>query len=144
MASQLKVDTITGVTTAGSIAVTGEGNSTTTNLQQGLAQTWSNFDGTTSGITPRDSFNVSSIGDTNTGTYTINHTNATANNDYCCAVMGRMQRGTSNSGAANGIDSSDGDSTVLTTSHIIAYINVGTTGDADVPIGGSIIMGDLA
>ena len=30
MASQLKVDTITGVTTAGSVAVTGEGNSTTT------------------------------------------------------------------------------------------------------------------
>ena len=29
MASQLKVDTITGVTTAGSVAVTGEGNSTT-------------------------------------------------------------------------------------------------------------------
>ena len=38
MASQLKVDTLTGVTTAGSIVVTGEGNSTTTNLQQGLAK----------------------------------------------------------------------------------------------------------
>ena len=31
MASILKVDTITGVTTAGSIAITGEGNSATTN-----------------------------------------------------------------------------------------------------------------
>ena len=40
MASQLKVDTLTGVTTAGSIDVTGEGNSTTTNLQQGLAKCW--------------------------------------------------------------------------------------------------------
>ena len=40
MASQLKVDTLTGVTTAGSIVVTGEGNSTTTNLQQGLAKCW--------------------------------------------------------------------------------------------------------
>ncbi len=40
MASQLKVDTITGVTTAGSISVTGEGNSTTTNLQQGLVKQW--------------------------------------------------------------------------------------------------------
>ena len=40
MASQLKVDTITGVTTAGSVAVTGEGNSTTTNLQQGLNKFW--------------------------------------------------------------------------------------------------------
>ena len=87
---------------------------------------------------------MSSIGDTNTGTYTINHTNAFSNNDYTCAVMGRMQRGVSNSGAANGIDSSDGDSTVLTTSHIIAYINVATTGDADVPIGGSVVFGDMA
>ena len=31
MASELKVDKFTGVTTAGSIDVTGEGNSTTTN-----------------------------------------------------------------------------------------------------------------
>ena len=46
MASQLKVDTLTGVTTAGSIVVTGEGNSTTTNLQQGLAKAWCHFDGT--------------------------------------------------------------------------------------------------
>ena len=38
MASELKVDKFTGVTTAGSIDVTGEGNSTTTNLQQGLAK----------------------------------------------------------------------------------------------------------
>ena len=43
MASTLKINTLTGVSTAGSIAVTGEGNSTTTNLQQGLAKvglTW--------------------------------------------------------------------------------------------------------
>ena len=40
MASELKVDKFTGVTTAGSIDVTGEGNSTTTNLQQGLAKHW--------------------------------------------------------------------------------------------------------
>ena len=32
MASELKVDKFTGVTTAGSILVTGEGNSTTTSL----------------------------------------------------------------------------------------------------------------
>ena len=44
MASQLKVDTLTGVTTAGSIVVTGEGNSTTTNLQQGLAKVWAIYE----------------------------------------------------------------------------------------------------
>ena len=38
MASTLKINTLTGVSTAGSIAVTRlqMGNSTTTNLQQGL------------------------------------------------------------------------------------------------------------
>ena len=38
--STVKVNTLTGTTTAGSIAVTGEGNSTTTNLQQGLCKVW--------------------------------------------------------------------------------------------------------
>ena len=38
MASELEVDKISGTTTAGSIVVTGEGGSTTTNLQQGLAK----------------------------------------------------------------------------------------------------------
>ena len=45
MTSQLKVDKLQGRTTAGSIVVTGEGGSTTTNLQQGLAKSWVNFDG---------------------------------------------------------------------------------------------------
>jgi len=72
MASQLKVDTLTGVTTAGSIAVTGEGNSTTTNLQQGLAKAWLAHDASQS-IT--DSLNVSSITDHSTGIHTYNFTN---------------------------------------------------------------------
>ena len=65
MASELKVNKLTGVTTAGSISVTGEGNSTTTNLQQGLAKAWINLNGTGT-IASRDSFNVSSIADQGT------------------------------------------------------------------------------
>ena len=38
--STVIVNTLTGTTTAGSISVTGEGNSTTTNLQQGLCKHW--------------------------------------------------------------------------------------------------------
>ena len=38
--STILVNTLTGTSTAGSIVVTGEGNSTTTNLQQGLAKAW--------------------------------------------------------------------------------------------------------
>ena len=68
MASILKVDTLTGVTTAGSISVTGEGNSTTTNLQQGLTKQWCALNGTGT-IAILDSFNVSSVTDVTTGTY---------------------------------------------------------------------------
>tara|TARA_B100000575_G_C23012598_1_gene583258 strand:+ start:165 stop:575 length:411 start_codon:yes stop_codon:yes gene_type:complete len=86
MASELKVDKITGVTTAGSISVTGEGNSTTTNLQQGLAKVFSS-NKTLSGSTPTwlpdvDSFNVSSTTDTQTGYAIINMTNGFNNTAF--------------------------------------------------------------
>ena len=41
--STIKTNTLTGTTSAGSIVVTGEGGSTTTNLQQGLIKGWCNF-----------------------------------------------------------------------------------------------------
>ena len=77
MASQLKVDTLTGVTTAGSIVVTGEGNSTTTNLQQGLSKCWCLFNGQGT-IAIRDSFNSSGLTDIGTGIYQVNYSNNTA------------------------------------------------------------------
>ena len=83
MASVLKVNTLTGVTTAGSIVVTGEGNSTTTNLQQGLNKAWLavNQDGTMAIL---DSFNIGSISDDGTGktdaTYTSNMSSANYSN----------------------------------------------------------------
>ena len=81
MASILKVNTLTGASTAGSIAVTGEGNSTTTNLQQGLARVWFNIDCTG---TPsyRDSLNCTSLTDDATGNMTHNFTNNMGNANY--------------------------------------------------------------
>ena len=79
MASTLKINTLTGVTTAGSIAVTGEGNSTTTNLQQGLNKAFINHN---AGSSIRDSFNVGSLTDSGTGDYKTNFTNSFSNNDY--------------------------------------------------------------
>ena len=67
MASVLKVNTLTGVTTAGSIAVTGEGNSTTTSLQQGLVKFWV-YGNTAASL--QDSFNIASGTDNGTGDYT--------------------------------------------------------------------------
>ena len=61
--STILVNTLTGTSTAGSIAVTGEGNSTTTNLQQGLIKAWVTIDGDASGATTLDTFNVSGLTD---------------------------------------------------------------------------------
>mgnify|MGYP003134588960 CR=1 FL=1 len=81
MASELKVNTLTGVSTAGSIAVTAEGNSTTTNLQQGLAKCWFQITQDSSHSID-DSFNVGSIADGGAGETTVNFTNAMANSDW--------------------------------------------------------------
>ena len=67
--STLLLNTLTGKTSAGSIVVTGEGGSTTTNLQQGVAKCWADYSG--AGTTYNDSFNTSSATDNGTGDYTI-------------------------------------------------------------------------
>ena len=74
------LNTLKGRTTAGSISVTGEGNSTTTNLQQGLAKHWCQF--VQSSATVADSFNQSSITDEGTGDTSWDFTNAMGNDDY--------------------------------------------------------------
>ncbi len=76
----LKTDKLTGKTTAGSISVVGEGNSTTTNLQQGLCKCW-NF-ATQPSATIQDSFNVASMIDDGTGLMTHNYTNNMGNGEY--------------------------------------------------------------
>ncbi len=136
MASILKVDTITGVATAGSIAITGEGNSTTTNLQQGLAKAWANFDGASSGIPINDSFNVSGNTDNGTGDYTITYSNAMANGSYSLAGVGQAGGGGSVMGLA--VNSTGG----LTTASARIFTKTGSPADSDLVT--STINGDLA
>ena len=85
MASELKVNTLTGVSTAGSIAVTGEGNSTTTNLQGGLAKCWCTVTQASTHVLD-DSFNVSSIADGGAGETTVNFTNTMSSSNWCSNV----------------------------------------------------------
>jgi len=80
--STLLLNTLTGKTSAGSIVVTGEGGSTTTNLQQGLAKAWVNFDGGASGAASRDSFNVSGMTDNGSGNYTVAINNDMSNANF--------------------------------------------------------------
>ena len=78
----LKTNTLTGTSTAGSIVVTGEGNSTTTNLQQGLDKMWVFFDGTQSSSHIQDSFNTSGFTDNTNGDYTIAIANDMGNTNF--------------------------------------------------------------
>ena len=133
--STAKVNTLTGTTTAGSIAVTGEGNSTTTNLQQGLTKVWHNFDGQST-VATRDSFNVSGLTDNNTGDYTSAFTNNMANNDYSSAVGAD-----SDSGHLGLIYSDAQTATSSFRSYVIEVYSSATT-DSDVVVFQS--SGDLA
>lgn len=71
------------------VTVTSEGGSATTNLAQGLAKCWVNFNG--SGPTViRDSFNVSSISDLGTGYTRLTFTSSLSGTDY--SVTGSATR----------------------------------------------------
>jgi len=60
------------------------------NVAKRTAKAWVNFDGTAAGpITPRDDFNVSTVGDNGTGDYTINFSLAIGHANY--AVAGTSQ-----------------------------------------------------
>ena len=92
--STLKTNTLTGTTSAGSIDVTGEGGSTTTNLQQGVAKAWYDVDGSgTAAI--NDSLNGSSLTDHGTGDFTLTRTNPMNNLTYGMAGMSDFDGGDS-------------------------------------------------
>ena len=83
----IKTDKLTGKTTAGSISIVGEGNSTTTNLQQGLVKAWAETNG--SGTTIRDSFNIASLEDTASGRHTCNYANDFASDNNTVVTTGQ-------------------------------------------------------
>ena len=137
--SEILVNKLTGTSTAGSILVTGEGNSTTTNLQQGLAKAWFNYSGSGT-IAYRDSFNCASLTDNATGDHTVNFTSSMTSDDYSSAgIVGngnnadsansQMRRGTSETGSIR-----------LT----IGYASGGVTGLFDYTEITGNINGDLA
>ncbi len=124
MASQLKVDALTGVTTAGSISVTGEGNSTTTNLQNGLAKMWANFDPVNAN-TIKNSINVGSLTDNGTGDYALNATNAFSDGFFI-----RLVGTTKGAGGPSSSNYTTGFSTESTSSSRLGVCTVGNGGGA--------------
>ena len=142
----LKTNTLTGTSTAGSIAVTGEGNSITTNLQQGLAKAWVNCNGGTvdsnadlTGV--RDSFNLTSVVDNGTGDHSITVTNAFGSVNYVWSYGGKRASGD----GTNCFDVNvkrDTDPTTTVTRHNVKDHD--SSSDVDAEILGVIFHGDLA
>jgi len=83
--SEIKVDTLTGKTTANDITVT-VGATATAKLEQGLAKCWFNYN--QDGPTVDDSFNLTSVTDTGTGIFDPQWNNNFANVNYACSGMG--------------------------------------------------------
>ena len=80
--SEIKVDTLTGKTSAGNITVTSEGGAATMQLQQGLAKLWATLDADASTVVAFDSFNVSSVQDDATGKYGVTAASAMSSANY--------------------------------------------------------------
>ena len=129
MASILKVDEMQGVTSAGDITITGEGGSSTMQLQQGLCKAWAFVNGSDGSL--RDSFNYGSVTDNGTGDYSYGFTNPTGNANYSIAAMANSS---SNVGVTR--------STNLTTGHRINVFN--TSNNRSDTASSFIVQGDLA
>jgi len=80
--SELRTDTITA----------SDGTSPVTLTKQSAAKAWVNFNGTGT-LAIDDSFNMASVTDGGTGSYTPVATNSMSNTDYAFSISGREESG---------------------------------------------------
>jgi len=139
--STLKVDTLQGKASANSMTIKGEG-SATTNIHQGLAKSWINFDGavidsSTNLTGVRDSFNIASSVDVTIGKHKANYTNPMANINYVAMVA---------SGAVDDVESTrDEEIMQLTTALVKVHIyHTNDESGRDEGYVGITVNGDLA
>ena len=141
--STLKVDTLTGVSTQGSIVVTGEGNTTTTSLQQGLAKAWISFNGGVTTPVAIDSFGTSTLIDNTTGDYSQTLTNAMGNANYCVVVMS-YDDGSGSADGKNALVVAGGTADPSASAYnLYAHDNINSA-EVDISINSCSINGDLA
>ena len=122
----------------GIVTIVGEGGTTTTNLQQGLAKLWCKFDQVNSNAI-NDSFNLSSVTDTATGKYSLNFTNNMANDDY--STVGTSHYTANYYGLSSGPHTDDGLSTSLYAMRTVTPNNATL---ADMSEISDSVFGDLA
>ena len=134
MTSKLSVDALEGRTTKGSIVVMGESNGKTTNLQQGLAKHWVNYDAVSQAT--HGSLNQASLTDNGTGDFTTTYTNNLSGAENKCLVFGAWN--TNDAGSSLGAGDSRGSTScnqygpeAAATSKVRYTCHYGSTGGAD-------------
>lgn len=141
--STIKTNTLTGTTSAGSIVVTGEGGSTTTNLQQGLCKSWAITDHTTPEVL--DSFNQASITDTSTGVLTWDVTNNFSSVNWTAAANLHADNATNaKSMVHSGTRTTSGATTDKDTTGTSWYAKNSSHSGYDSEVAGHMAFGDLA
>ena len=138
--SEIKVDTLTGKTTANDITVT-VGATATAKLEQSLAKVWGNIDGTGT-IALRDSFNLSSLTDDGSGAYDTSFTNSFNNTTY--AALGEAKENTSGSRTSD-VDRVFNPARLVFTTSTCAWLAQTYAGaDVDIEEAFPLLLGDLA
>ena len=124
------------LTTSDSVNTNTEKSINTSYIFNGVSKAWVEYDGTASGATIGDSFNVSSTDDDGPGDYGVNFTNAMGNANYTC-TFGDGE-GSSTSGLRFLIDAGS-----ATSAQELYARNVSNSAQ-DVDAASVVIHGDLA
>ena len=131
--SEIITDKLTGKASAGDVDITSEGGAVTMQLQQGVAKAWFRTFFSSGTPTSRDSFNIASYVDVNTGRLDPTFTNVMNNDDYVCA---------GNCHSGNDVNILIGnEASILTTK--FRWANYDNGSYTDTALGG-IVAGDLA
>ena len=127
------------------LTVDSEGGSATTNLVQGLAKAWTNFNGTGT-IAHRDSFNCGSLTDQGTGQYDINFTSNMASANHCPNANSNCYNATNNflSGGFNAVGTSHSSMSGNTASNTSLGSFDGGSSYTDAELNFVSVDGDLA
>tara|TARA_Y100001938_G_scaffold143423_1_gene216162 strand:- start:442 stop:936 length:495 start_codon:yes stop_codon:yes gene_type:complete len=120
----------------GQTTIVGEGGTTTTSVQQGLAKCWGKVSG--ADTTVDDSFNLTSSTDTDTGAKTLSIANDMSNANYSTTAMVFFS-----SGAGNGMHPYI-DATYSASQFRIDTLNYNNTSDGDCSAIMFLVAGDLA
>jgi hypothetical protein len=135
--STLRTNALEGVDAKNSITiVAGAGNITTTNVQEGLAKAWVNFNGEGT-IATRASLNVASLTDNGTGNHEYNLTNNMSSANYARLVSAgdSGNRRVADTGAATSNTTSKG---------TVIHQNISDASLADGGDNNGAMLGDLA